>query len=351
MEDNWFDNFINEVSSSKGKLDFRVSKGTSLQLASHVPYGIPTRIPPLDLAIGRAGWPAGRVVEIIGFEHSGKSCSALSAVASVQRMGGYGVWIDTESCFDPTWAAANGCDPNKIMVCEADCIEGIFQIQEDVIEKYEGMKEKAPIVVVTDSVTGVPSQESLDKDFGEVQRLGTDARCIRNGLRKLAGRMARSKILFIYINHNITNVTGGPYAQPDSGGGHGLKFYAALRIALTRIKNATEGDKTEDKVYKGQEVRITIRKNKIGRTGNVNMLCYLYENGFDIHANLFSALEKIGIIERQSAQKYFFKPTETHLTKREWKTFVEEHSGGADKAYNWFLNHAIEENLIRKYST
>src|SRR3990167_3466617 len=107
-----FEDFLNELSSGKRNktLDFHFKKGTDIQLFSNIPFGIPSRIPQLDLAIGRIGLPAGRIIEIFGFEMSGKSCMALAAVASVQRLGGCAVWIDTaqppKRCTEATAANA-----------------------------------------------------------------------------------------------------------------------------------------------------------------------------------------------------------------------------------------------------
>lgn len=61
---------------------------------------IPTGSMNLDLALGTGGWPLGRVMELWGPEHSGKTSLAMLAVASAQRA--YPdkacAWVDMEQC-------------------------------------------------------------------------------------------------------------------------------------------------------------------------------------------------------------------------------------------------------------
>lgn len=342
-----FEDFLNQMASGKKAIDFKVHRGTDIQLGSHVPFGVPSGIPQLDLSIGRRGYPAGRIIEIFGFEHSGKSCAALSAVASVQRMGGYAVWIDTEYCFDANWAIQNGCDPNRISVAETECIEGIFEIQRKAIESYDNLDEKVPFIVVADSITGVPSKESLDRGFDEVNRLGTDARAIRSGLKKLNSSIAKSKMLFMFINHSIAE-TNGMFASSNSAGGHALKFFAALRLKLTRTGNITK-EEGDEKHYQGMKVKLSLEKNKIGKTGSKAFECLLLENGFDLYENLFDGFQKIGVIQKVNARSYIFEPTQTQLSKKEWKTFVDEHTQGLAKAYDWFLDQAESKGFIKNF--
>ncbi len=279
--------------------------------------------------------------------NSGKSCTALAAVASVQRLGGYAVWIDTEYCFDPNWAKLNGCDPSRISVAETECIEGIFEIQQKAMESYEKLDDKVPFIVIADSITGVPSKETLERSFDEGNRLGTDARAIRLGLKKLNSSIAKSKMLFMFINHSIAE-TNARFASSNSAGGHALKFFSGLRIKLTRTSNLMK-DSGEDKLYQGMEVKISIEKNKIGKTSTKSFECSLLENGFDLYENLFDGFQRIGIIQKVNNRSYLFEPTQTQFSKKEWKVFVDEHTQGLAKAYEWFLDQAQAKGFIKDY--
>lgn len=348
-----FEDFLNELGTgSKNKnLDFKVMTGTDIQLSSHIPFGIPTRIPQLDLSIGRAGYPVGRIVEIFGFEHVGKSCAALAAVASVQRMGGYAVWIDTERCWDPAWATLNGVDPSRVAVTSPKCIEAVFTVQDKSIQAYNKLSEKKPYIVVTDSVTGVPTYETLERGFEDGTRVGSDARAIRNGIKKLVADIADSNMLFIFINHSIaeTNAKTAFAAQSTAAGGHALKFYASLRLQLSRFQTLKDEDDDGAKIYKGMKIQFSVKKNKIAKTAKTEFNCQLLENGFDIYENLFDAYIDVGLLTKVNMRSYLFEPSQTQITRREWKTFVEEHTTGIDKAYEFFLKKAQDLGMIKDY--
>ena len=82
-------------------------KGSIMQLADQptlIKEGISTGALSLDLALGGAGMPRGRIVELFGPESSGKTTLALHVAANAQKEGGVAAFIDAEHGFDTTWA-------------------------------------------------------------------------------------------------------------------------------------------------------------------------------------------------------------------------------------------------------
>src|SRR5207244_9261544 len=67
---------------------------------AYIPYGVGAQCLMLDLALGRPGFPAGRMTEIVGKTNQGKSTLAYSALAQCQRQGGVGVLFETEQAFE-----------------------------------------------------------------------------------------------------------------------------------------------------------------------------------------------------------------------------------------------------------
>lgn len=349
-----FEDFLNEMSgvASKGKksdLDFNVFSGTDIRLASHVPFGIHTRIPQLDLSLGKPGYPAGRIVELYGFEMSGKTTGALAAIAAAQRRGGYCLWIDSEFAWDANWAITNGVDPDKVLVAEADSIEGVLNIQDKALQAKSITNDEVPFIMVVDSITAVPSMESLDKNFGEVQRIGTDAKAIRNGMRKLTKDIAEKNALAIYINHSTAKIASMPFAKnSQSAGGHALKFYSSLRIEFARKSTIHDG-KGDTRTREGMEVVMTVEKNKVSSTKKPKVTSKLLNTGFDLHSNLFDAMIDIGEIEKVNDRTYYIKFTEAQISKAEWKTFVDDRTEGIEEMYTWFLRKAVEKGFIDLY--
>ncbi len=285
--------------------------------------------------------------------NSGKSCVALAAIASAQRMGGVGAWIDAERTFDPQWAALNGCDPSKILLYEADTIEGLFDSQANSIEAYKRLNSTAPLVTVTDSVTAVSTKEDYEKDYDDVSRLGTDARAIRKCVKKINPLIAENKVTALYITHSIAKTAIGPYAkQSQSSGGHALKFFSTVRIELTKMSTIKEVEEnkagTEIQGRKGIEVGIAIEKHKAGKIKNLKLKCFLHENGFDLYENLFEALIHIGAIVKES-RCYNIKFKNATIKRDDWKEFVINNCDGIDAMYSWFLKVAEEKGYIKNY--
>src|SRR4030042_784711 len=72
--------------------------------------GISTGALSLDIALGGAGIPRGRVTELFGPESSGKTTLALHIIANAQKAGGVAAFIDAEHALDTTWAKRLGID-------------------------------------------------------------------------------------------------------------------------------------------------------------------------------------------------------------------------------------------------
>ena len=71
---------------------------------------VPTGCLSLDLALGLAGVPNGRVIEVYGPESSGKTTVALHMISEVQKRGGIAGFIDAEHALDPVYAKNIGVD-------------------------------------------------------------------------------------------------------------------------------------------------------------------------------------------------------------------------------------------------
>lgn len=336
-------------SGKKSSAEFKVYSATDLSVGSYIPFGVPSGVPQLDLAFGRPGWPAGRMAEVFGFEHSGKTSLVLSGAAQIQRLGGHVMWIDCERAFSAEWAAANGADPEAMDLAETDTIEGIFSCIDKALDSYGEVEDgRPPIMIAVDSITSVPSMETFEKGYDDKQRIGTDARAIRVGMRKINAKIAKAKAVVLFINHSVANPSSPIPNSSTSAGGHAVKFNAGLRVQLSRKGNVQE-DEGGEKVYRGMEVAITVEKNRVGRTSTRKLSCFLLGNGFDLHENLFDAFLRIEVLEKVNQRYFLFKPTGTKLARSDWKTFINEHSKGAHEGYRWFLQQAVERGEITNY--
>ena len=103
----------------------------------------------LDLALGGAGIPHGRVVEVFGPESSGKTTLTLHIIAEAQRSGGAAAFIDVEHAFDPIWAKRLGVNLEELMVNQPSCGEEALEICELLV------RSNALEIIVVDSVAAL----------------------------------------------------------------------------------------------------------------------------------------------------------------------------------------------------
>lgn len=343
------DVFKHVQTASKKDPHSRIHKAGDVNIGGNVPYGILSGIPRLDFALGRPGLPAGRVVEYFGFEMCGKTTAAFHALAQAQRMGGGGLYIDAEFAWDEERAVDVGIDPDRnFALSQVDTVEGIFRQLAYTIDGITKSGFDKPFVAIVDSVTAVSTEHELEKEFGEVAKVGIDAKAIRDNMRKLMPRLSKSNVCLIFINHAISKVTATKYAkQSDSSGGHAIKFYSSLRCEFTnggQIKDESNSDKRA-----GQKININIIKLKKSRLEKprIKEVALMNTNGFDLTTELFEAGKDTGIIKRVNTQTYSLDDTE--FSRKEWPNIVEG-LGGADKTYDAFIQLGREKGMISPWS-
>lgn len=330
--------------------------GSDLSLNAHVKFGIPSRIPELDLSIGRPGFPAGRIMEFYGLPMSGKTTAALHALAQCQRMGGLAVLIDTELSFDYDRAVACGVDPETLMLLEARDTEEIFEKINVILDSRPATAE-SPVLIAVDSITAVQTRFDSAREIKEGTRVGEHARAIRIGLQRLNQKIAEAQASLIFINH-ATALIGKTFGkQTDSAGGNAIKFYSSIRIEFQFVSNINEGAKGEDRIRRGQVSNLNIIKNKVAATGAPSISLELTEAGFDFYSSLWDAYIKIGALEKINNQSYHFMPTDTTMGKKDWKTFVDTFTNkegrvlGPDGFYKHFLTMATNDGHIKPYGS
>lgn len=244
--------------TGKSQETLAIYKAGDLRLSSSIPYGIPTQLADLDLAIGKPGWPVGRVVELYGFEASGKTTLGLHAIAQAQAMGGSALFIDTERTFDASRARQIGVDPDNMLVAEADTIEEIFSLMEQTLDNLEKVGYDKAFVIMVDSITGVATEDDTDKDFKAPDRIGSEAKTIRRGMKRINPKIAKQKVLALFVNHAVAKIT--MYGkQSQAAGGHALKFYSTIRVEVTNLGQIKDEN---TKIRSGQNVKVTVEKLK-----------------------------------------------------------------------------------------
>ncbi len=251
----------------------------------------------LDMATGIGGLPRGRIIEIYGPESSGKTTLALHAVAEVQKQGGTAAFVDAEHALDPLYAKNLGVDVDSLLVSQPDDGEQGLAIAEALA------RSGAVEIIIVDSVAALVPRSEIEGEMGD-SHVGQHARLMSQALRKLAGIIAKTNCIIIFINQ-LREKIGVMYGNPETTtGGRALKFYASMRIDVRRIeqiKVAGAGGQT----FVGSRTRAKIVKNKVAPPFKEAEFDIIYGEGISKVGEILDTGVKYDICKKGGAWFYY----------------------------------------------
>ena len=200
----------------------------------------------LDTAIGCGGYPRGRIVEVCGPRHSGKTTLVLQAIAEVQRGGGVATLIDAAHAWDRQIAESMGVNIAKLLVSQPDDGQQSFEIIEALI------RCEAVEMIVVNSATAL-----FPRSTGAFN--GTDDVSYRSRLMN----QAFNKLCVLANKHNVTLLfvrqTDGSNLESSEAKASGqvLRYYSSVRVEVQRLGEIKTGE-----TITGHRARARVLKNK-----------------------------------------------------------------------------------------
>ena len=298
--------------------------------------GIPTGMVSLDMALGCNGFPRGRIIEISGREHSGKTSLALEAIANAQRLdeSSYSIYLDLENGLDKKYAKSIGVDLDRLQVVEPIPAEQVCNLIRDVCNS--GIFD----YIVVDSTSAMSPSIEQGKAIDVNAQVASTAKLLSSLCRQIVGPLGKSKSCLIFISQIRKKITANPYENPDViGHGESLKYYTSVRISVLKQK---EEDGSED--CPRNPTVYTIFKNKCGGKPKAKVEeVIVWGKGIDKESDVLLFCMKSGVINRSGA---IYKYIDSNGEEHKWKG---QNAVKAELLTNDSLKNEILEKAKVKY--
>ena len=274
------------------QIEKNFGKGTVMRLGDKAEMNvdaIPTGSRTLDLALGVGGLPKGRIIEIYGPESSGKTTLALHVLAETQKQGGEVAFVDAEHALDPEYAAALGVDIDNLLISQPDYGEQALEITDALV------RSGAVSAVVVDSVAALTPRAEIEGEMGD-SVVGLQARLMSQALRKLAGSIAKTGCMVIFINQ-IRDKIGVIYGSSETTtGGRALKFFSSVRLDIRRTESLKVGGEVV-----GNHTRVRVVKNKVAPPFREAEFDIMYGEGISHTGELIDLGVKYDLVQKSGS--------------------------------------------------
>jgi recombination protein RecA len=289
----------------------------------------PTGILSLDKYLGLGGLLGGRIVNIWGWEGTGKTLTALTVAANIQKLRfepttlnpegkGRVAFLDAEGSYSPSMAKSIGVNADEIILIRSTP-ERILS-GEDYFAMIGILIQNGIEMIIVDSAPALVPSSRLTAEIGKGQK-ASQAQMMAEGLTQVntfLNSFRRPIVWFINQIRMKPMVMFGP--SEDHTGGAALKFFSTYSIEVKKwdkediIKMVPNkaGNGWEERTI-GVKINATLHKNKTATIPqeNINYLVFFetitdkdgisYQAGVDVYNDVFQTALLSGVIQRNSS--------------------------------------------------
>ena len=241
----------------------------------------------LDLDL-KGGWAKGTLIEIFGENQSGKTTTAIHAVAEHQKK--YPeepiLWVDLEKVYDSYYFKQIGIDisEDKFILLRPSSGEDTWESIISFVKTFDNG------IIVLDSVALLLPKKEDEGSVGDAQ-MALAARMNSQGLRKLFPYMKPGGTTVFAINQTRKNIGG--YGDPNvTTGGEAWDFYARTRVKTS----VSKGEAGEYSIHKFKQV-----KSNYGKKDVITETTISYGKGFDTKKEILLACITKDIIQKNGS--------------------------------------------------
>jgi recombination protein RecA len=251
----------------------------------------------LDRLLNGRGIPCGRLTEIYGPSHIGKSTLLDHIFASVQKMGGVAILADAEGARDVEYSRRIGVNVDQLQYLEFErgqlSAENILDAMFGSAVFWRDNHPSVPVVIGWDAIGGTPTNEEIEKGAGD-RTVASAAKVLRSACRKVSGVIGNTNIAVIVLNHEYTKLATGGFGvtKKETYGGEAVRHEATIRMELYSSGQI----KRPDGVVVGREVTAKLTKNRLGNPWVETTVALLSGVGVDNVWTLYDHLKRTGFI-------------------------------------------------------
>ena len=241
----------------------------------------------LDVAIGVGGIPKTKFTEIYGSEGTGKTTLSLELSKNAILNGDNVLYVDVENMLDMVYVKVilgDLYDPERFVLVQPETGESALMIVED------GLKLKEFGLIIVDSIGALAPKKEKEKNLDD-STVGETARLLSKFFRRTAFFVRRNQVAVVLINQ-VRDKVGGYVSGFETPGGHALKHYLSVRVALNKGQMVKVGSETV-----GTIVPFIVRKNKVGVPYRSFTFPIKFGEGIDKYDDALDFSKMLGVVK------------------------------------------------------
>lgn len=269
---------------------------------SNVRSYVSTQSLEIDKLLNGLGIPTGRVTEIYGPPHIGKSTLLDHIFASVQKMGGVAILADTEGARDSRYSQNIGVDLDALRYLEFErdqlYIENIITRIYQTVEFWSQKAPELPVVIGWDALGGTATKDELEKKLEKAANVAGAAQILRTACRQLPSKLGNTNVAVVVCNHEYENINTAKFGKKrETYGGAAIRHLASIRMQLFNRGYI----KTTNGEIVGRETGVKLVKNRLGNAWRETSFALLSGIGVDNLWSIFTRLSEANLIEKKGS--------------------------------------------------
>lgn len=254
----------------------------------------------LDVSIGIGGIPRGKITEIFGSEGSGKTTIAMSIVKECLALGQKALYVDAENLLDYGLLkdmVGESFNKEQLVILNPATAEDAFRMLE------MGISSGNFSLIILDSVGSLAPKKEQEDEF-EDANVALLARMVTKFLRRNSYTVKENNVALVLLNQ-VRDKVGSYMGGFETPGGHALKHFTSLRIALSRGQELKVANETV-----GISTKFVIKKNKLSAPFRSYTIPIVFGKGLDKFSDLVDFATMLGVIKKRGS---FYKFEEESL--------------------------------------